>query len=76
MCLGVPGDIVSIEGDLADVNFGGVIRRVSLMLCPDVEIGDYVLVHVGFAIQRLEKEDAMETLRLFEEIEKAQHASS
>jgi hydrogenase expression/formation protein HypC len=76
MCLGVPGNIVSIEGDLADVNFGGVIRRVSLMLCNDVKIGDYVLVHVGFAIQRLEKEDALETLRLFEEIENAHHAST
>jgi len=73
MCLGVPGNIVSIEGNSADVNFGGITRRVSLMLCPDVEVGDYVLVHVGFAIQRLEKEDALETLRLFEEFKKGQY---
>lgn len=76
MCLGIPGNIVSIEGNLADVNFSGVTRRVSLMLCPDVKIGDYVLVHVGFAIQRLDNEDALETLRLFEEFEKGQHEST
>ena len=76
MCLGVPGNIVSIEGNSADVNFSGITRRVSLMLCPDVKVGDYVLVHVGFAIQRLDKEDALETLRLFEELEKGQHGST
>jgi hydrogenase expression/formation protein HypC len=73
MCLSVPGDIVSIEGDLADVNFSGITRRVSLMLCPDVKVGDYVLVHVGFAIQKIDKEEALETLRLFEEFKKGQH---
>ena len=67
MCLSVPGDIVSIEGDLADVNFGGITRRASLMLCPDVKVGDYVLVHVGFVIQKIDKEEALETLRLFKE---------
>ena len=69
MCLGVPGKIVSIKEDLAEVDFGGIRRKVSLLLCPDVNKGDYVLVHVGFAIQRLEKEEALETLRLFKELE-------
>jgi hydrogenase expression/formation protein HypC len=73
MCLSVPGDIVSIEGDSADVNFGGITRRVSLLLYPDVKVGDYVLVHVGFVIQKIDKEEALETLRLFEEFQKAQH---
>jgi hydrogenase expression/formation protein HypC len=43
------------------------------MLCPDVKVGDYVLVHVGFAIQKIDKEEALETLRLFEEFKKGQH---
>jgi len=67
MCLGVPGKVVSINEDIAEVDFGGVRRDVSLLLCTGVMEGDYVLVHVGFAIQRLEKEDAMETLQLLEE---------
>ena len=72
MCLGIPGKVISKrEGDLAEVDFGGVRREVSLMLCPEAEVGDYVLVHVGFAIQRLEKEEALETLKLFEEIAKS-----
>ena len=73
MCLSVPGDIVSIDGDSADVNFGGIARRASLMLCPDVEVGDYVLVHVGFVIQKVDKEEALETLRLFEVFKNSQH---
>ncbi len=70
MCLGVPGKIVSIKGDFAEVDFGGIGRRVSLLICPDVSEGDYVLVHVGFAIQRLDEEEALETLALFKEIER------
>jgi len=70
MCLGIPGKIVHIAADqMAEVAFGNVRRDVSLLLCPDVKVGDYVLVHVGFAIQRLEEEEALETLKLFEQIE-------
>lgn len=70
MCLGIPGKVISLLEDyLADVDFGGVRRKVSLLLCPEVAVGDYVLVHVGFAIQRLEAEEALETLKLFQEIE-------
>jgi len=68
MCLGIPGKIVSIAPTgLAEVDFSGVRREVSLMLCPEVEVGDYVLVHVGFAIQRLDHQEALETLKLFDE---------
>jgi hydrogenase expression/formation protein HypC len=70
MCLGIPGKIVSLSGDLAEVDFGGVAREVSLLLCPEVHEGDYVLVHVGFAIQRLEQTEALETLALLSEMEK------
>jgi hydrogenase expression/formation protein HypC len=68
MCLGIPGKIVSIAPTgLAEVDFSGVRREVSLMLCPEVEVGDYVLVHVGFAIQRLAPDEAQETLQLLDE---------
>ena len=70
MCLGIPGKIVSINGDLAEVDFSGVAREVSLLLCPEVHEGDYVLVHVGFAIQRLEEKEALETLELLSEMER------
>ncbi|HDM78168.1 MAG TPA: HypC/HybG/HupF family hydrogenase formation chaperone [Deltaproteobacteria bacterium] len=70
MCLGIPGKVVSLdrESDVAEVDFGGVKRTVSMHLCPEAEVGDYVLVHVGFAIQKLEEEDALVTLELFKEI--------
>jgi hydrogenase expression/formation protein HypC len=76
MCLGVPGRVVSIEGDLAEVDFGGIRRTVSLLICPDVHEGEYVLVHVGFAIQKLEQEEALETLSLFEEIDRSYREST
>jgi hydrogenase expression/formation protein HypC len=68
MCLGIPGKILSIAPTgLAEVDFSGVRREVSLMLCPDVQVGDYILVHVGFAIQRLAPDEALETLQLLDE---------
>jgi hydrogenase expression/formation protein HypC len=77
MCLGIPGKIVSIAASgLATVDFNGIRQEISLMLCPEAQVGDYVLVHVGFAIQRLEHEDALETLRLFREIEEANRATT
>ena len=77
MCLGIPGKVVSIAATgLAEVDFSGVRREVSLMLCPEVEVGDYVLVHVGFAIQRLEHEEALETLKLFDELEEGYREST
>jgi hydrogenase expression/formation protein HypC len=77
MCLGIPGKIIAIaDNGLAQVDFNGIRQEVSLMLCPEAQVGDYVLVHVGFAIQRLEHEDALETLRLFREIEEANRATT
>jgi hydrogenase expression/formation protein HypC len=69
MCLGIPGKIVAIRGNLAEIDFSGVAREVSLLLCPEVHEGDYVLVHVGFAIQRLDENEALGTLALFREME-------
>ncbi len=76
MCLGVPGRVVTVDGDFADVDFGGVRRKVSLLLYPEVRERDYVLVHVGFVIQRLEEREALETLKLFAEIEKRHEEST
>ena len=77
MCLGIPGRVVSIAATgLAEVDFSGVRRAVSLLLCPEVQAGDYVLVHVGFAIQRLDPEEALETLKLFGELEEGYVAST
>ena len=72
MCLAVPGKIESIEavgelGITGAVNFGGVLRRVNLTMLPEARIGDYVLVHVGMALCKLDEAAAERTLRLFEE---------
>lgn len=77
MCLGIPGQIVSItENQLAVVDFSGVRREVSLMLCPELRVGDYCLVHVGFAMQRLDPDEAQETLKLLDEFLEASGESS
>ena len=64
MCLAVPVKITSIEGDQADVDIGGVSRSVSIALTPEAEVGNYVLLHTGYAINVLNEEEAQETLNL------------
>ncbi|GIM94658.1 HypC/HybG/HupF family hydrogenase formation chaperone [Paractinoplanes toevensis] len=72
MCLAVPGRILSIaEADgvpMADVDFGGVRKSVCLQYVPDASVGEYVVVHVGFAIQLLDERSAQETLANFEKM--------
>lgn len=68
MCLAVPVRVVSVQGQEAEVDLGGVRRRISVALTPEVRVGDYVLLHTGFAISVLDEEEALETLRLFEEL--------
>lgn len=69
MCLAVPGRILQIEDRdetrMAKVDFGGVVKDVCLAYLPDLEVGDYTIVHVGFAIQKLDEKSALETLALF-----------
>ena len=62
MCLSVPGKVVEIQNNMAKVEFGGVLRDVSMDVCPDVVVGEYVLIHTGFAIQKLDEKEALETL--------------
>ncbi len=67
MCLGIPMQIVEIDGDVGYVESGGVKRKVGLMLLDDVRVGDWVIVHAGFAIEKIKPEEALETLRLIAE---------
>jgi hydrogenase expression/formation protein HypC len=76
MCLAVPGKILSVKDNNAEVDFNGVKRAVSLDLVPAARRNDYVLVHAGFAIQVLEPAEAAETLKLFEEIYGAGHGDA
>jgi hydrogenase expression/formation protein HypC len=68
MCLAIPALIKSIEGKEAEVEIGGITRRISLWLTPEAKVGDYVLLHTGYAISIIDKDEAEETLRLFKEI--------
>ncbi len=69
MCLAVPAQVISLAGQEAEVDFGGVRRRISVVLTPGVRVGDYVLIHTGFAISVMDEEEARETLRLFQELD-------
>jgi len=69
MCLAVPAKIIKRSEFLGTVDISGVTREVSLMLLPDAVVGDYVLVHAGFAIQAIDEEEALRTLELFKELE-------
>jgi len=72
MCLAIPALIKSIEDKEADVEIGGITRRISLWLTPEAKVGDYALVHTGYAINILDQEEGEETLRLLREIAKAE----
>ncbi len=69
MCLAVPMKLIKIEGEKGLVEVGGVQREVGLQLMENVKAGDYLIVHAGFAIQKLNEKDALITLALFREME-------
>ncbi len=68
MCWAIPLRLVEREGDLGKVELSGTLREVGLQLVEDARPGDYVLVHAGFAIQKLDEQEALESLRLWEEM--------
>jgi len=68
MCLAVPVKVVSIDGKEAEVEIGGVKRRVSIVLTPEARVGDYVLLHTGYAINVINEAEAQETLKILEEM--------
>ncbi|TVQ69246.1 MAG: HypC/HybG/HupF family hydrogenase formation chaperone [Balneolaceae bacterium] len=69
MCLSIPGKVISIENDIATVSVGGSKVQAGLQLLDDVKIGDYVLVHSGFALQLISEDEAARTLELIRELE-------
>lgn len=73
MCLAIPGQVMEIqevEGvKMGRTNFGGIVKRVCLVYTPEVEVGDYVLVHVGFALNKVNEEEAIRTYKLLEEMQ-------
>lgn len=73
MCLAVPAEVLELkEDELALIEIGGVRKDVSVMLVDDVRIGDYVLVHAGFAIEKIDEREARKTLELLEEFSRLQ----
>jgi len=74
MCLAVPGQIVSIDDSnpemrMAKVNFAGVEKDICIQWLHDIMVGDYILAHVGVALNKIDEEEALETLRLFKELD-------
>ena len=73
MCFAIPGKVLSIDSSvqptMGKVSFGGIEKQVCLEWLPEVRVGDYVIVHVGFAISKMDEKEALETLKLFEEMD-------
>ncbi|HWF18354.1 MAG TPA: HypC/HybG/HupF family hydrogenase formation chaperone [Verrucomicrobiae bacterium] len=74
MCLAIPGKVIAIDDDpqgvkMAKANFGGIVKQICLEYTPEVQLGDYVLVHVGFALGRVDEEEARRTYQALEAIQ-------
>jgi len=76
MCLAIPAKVKSIDGVEAEVEVGGVSRKASIMLTPEARVGDYVLLHTGYAINVIDEEEAQETLKIFREMAEAEAKDS
>ncbi|HMK38208.1 MAG TPA: HypC/HybG/HupF family hydrogenase formation chaperone [Bacteroidota bacterium] len=76
MCLAIPGKVLTIDRTVSpvmgNVSFGGVQKSVCLEWLPDVRVGEYVIVHVGFALSTVDEKDALETLKMFKEMEEGE----
>ena len=68
MCLAVPALVLSIDGDFAQVDFGDASKKVCVTLLPELKVGEYVIVHTGYAIEKMKADEAKKTLALFEEM--------
>jgi hydrogenase expression/formation protein HypC len=68
MCLSIPAEIISIDGSMAKVSIGGTIVNASLQLLENPKVGEFVLLHSGFALERVSAEEAAETMRLLKEM--------
>ncbi len=76
MCLAIPGKVLSVDGLSGIVELGGVKRKTSFQLVPEVKVGDYVLIHAGIGIQIVDEQEALATLDLFEEYFAAEQAQA
>jgi len=68
MCLSLPAQIIKIEGQMAEVSIGGAIIQAGLHMVENVNVGDYILLHAGFAIQKISEKEALETINLLKEM--------
>jgi hydrogenase expression/formation protein HypC len=68
MCLGIPAKIISIDGEFAEASIDGARLQIGLQLVNDIKVGDYVLVHTGYALEKLNEEEALETLRVIRDL--------
>jgi len=68
MCLSLPAQIIKIEGQMAEVSIGGAIFQAGLHMVENVNVGDYILLHAGFAIQKISEKEALETINLLKEM--------
>ena len=68
MCVAVPMKIKSLKGHMCEAEMGGVSREISCLMLPEAQVGDYVIVHAGFAIEKLDEEEALRTLDLFRQL--------
>ncbi|HHE39063.1 MAG TPA: HypC/HybG/HupF family hydrogenase formation chaperone [Candidatus Cloacimonetes bacterium] len=69
MCIAIPAQVVEIEGEKGIVNLGGVTKEIMFSFTPEAKVGDWVLMHTGFALNVITEEDAHETLKIFEEMD-------
>ena len=76
MCLAIPALVKSIKGNEAEAELGGMSRQISIVLTPEVKVGDYVLLHTGYAINIIDEKEAEETLKLFREMASLEEGSS
>lgn len=67
MCLAIPGKVISIDGETGNIDFGGVIKQTNLSMV-EADVGDWVVIHAGFAIEVMDEEDAQETIKLWNEV--------
>jgi hydrogenase expression/formation protein HypC len=74
MCLSVPAQVMKIDGENAEVSVGGTIMNANLSMVDDVNVGDYILLHTGFALQKIDEEEAIETLKTFDEFDELNKA--
>ena len=73
MCLAIPAKVIELKDDMAKANMNGVFVHASLDLLEDVKIGDYILIHTGIAIEKIDEDEALETLQLIEEMKKDEY---